>query len=241
MNNAPYGKIIENVAKKSDIRLVTAEDKACQLVEKPHCLDFRIFYKNLIGVEMRKLGHVINKSFQHGFCVLEWSKVKMYTFYALLKDAFKDKVCMLYTDTDSYFLQFFVDDLPNKIKSRPAVRDAFDFSDVSEYHLTGLHSITNAGEVGYFKDECNCHPIVVFVGLRPKIYSFTVIDAEEDDPRLPVETVQLRHKAVAKAVSQANIKRFTHEEYVTMFRECDACKVSNRRIGSKLHQVNNGS
>ena len=77
----------------------------------------------------------------------------MYTFYALLTDAFKDKVRMLYTDTDSFFLLFFVEDLPHEIKSRPAVRDAFDFSDVSDHHLTGLHSIENAGEVGYFKDE----------------------------------------------------------------------------------------
>ena len=78
MNNASYGNTFENVAKLSDIRLVTEEDKACQLAEKPHCLDFRIFDKNLIGVEMRKLRHVINKPFQHGFCVLEWSKLKMY-------------------------------------------------------------------------------------------------------------------------------------------------------------------
>ena len=35
----------------------------------------------------------------------------MYTD-ALLKDAFKDKVRKLYTDTDSFFLQFFVEDLP---------------------------------------------------------------------------------------------------------------------------------
>ena len=148
---------------------------------------------------------------------------------------------MLYTDTDSFFLQFFVDDLPNEIKSRPAVLDALDFSDVSDHHLTGLHSIANAGEVGYFKGECKCHLIVEFVGLRPKMYSFILMDADEYDPRLPVEPVQLRHKAIAKGVSRANIKRFTHDEYVTMFREGDARKVTNRRIGSKLHQVNNGS
>ena len=92
------------MAKQSDIKPVTEENAARRLAEKPHCLDFRIFDEYLIGVEMRKLRHVINKPFQHGFCVLEWSKLKMYTFYALLKDAFKDKVRMLYTDTDSFFL-----------------------------------------------------------------------------------------------------------------------------------------
>ena len=66
---------------------------------------------------MRKLCHNINKPFQHGFCVLEWSQLKMYSFYALLKYSFEDKVRMLYTDTDSFFLQFFVDDLKQKLAS----------------------------------------------------------------------------------------------------------------------------
>ena len=148
---------------------------------------------------------------------------------------------MLYTDTDTFFLQFFVDDLHNKIKSSPPVRDAFDFSDVSDVNLTGLHSIANAGEVSYFKDECKCRPIVEFVGLRPKMYSFTVMNAEEYDPRLPVKPVQLRHKAIAKGGLRTNNKLFTHEKYVTMFREGDARKVTNFSIGSKLHQVNNDS
>ena len=34
-----------------------------------------------------------------------------YTFYPLLKDAFGERVTMLYTGTDSYFLHFFVKDL----------------------------------------------------------------------------------------------------------------------------------
>ena len=237
MNNSIYGKTIENVAKRSDIRLVTEEEKARQLAEKPHCIDFRVFEENLIGVEMRKLRHTINKPFQHGFCVLEWSKLKMYQFYALLKDAFNDKVRMLYTDTDSFFLQFFVDDLPTELKSRGRVFDAFDFSDVSYLHPTNLHNIHHAGQVGYFKDECKGDQVVEFVGLRPKMYSFTIMDAQDPDPRLPHLPVNIKHKAVAKGISRANIKRFSHEDYLFMFREGVARKVTNRRIGSKLHQV----
>ena len=186
---------------------------------------------------MRKLRHNINKPFQHGFCVLEWSKLKMYQFYALLKDAFKDKVRMLYTDTDSFFLQFFVDGLKQALASKRGVLDAMDFSDVSSNHPSRLHSDDHAGEVGYFKNECKGNPIVEFVALKPKMYSFTIMDAEEYDPHLPVEEVQLKHKAVAKGVSRANIKQFRHDDYVQMFREGDARKVTNRRIGSKLHQV----
>ena len=62
---------------------------------------------------------------------------------------------MLYTDTDSFFLHFFVEDLAKEINARPHLRDAFDFSEISPGHIfylgragAGLH----AGEVGYFKD-----------------------------------------------------------------------------------------
>ena len=63
MNNAPYGKTIENVAKRSDIRLIVDENKAVKLHEKPHCIDFRMFSENLFGIEMRKTKSLINKPF----------------------------------------------------------------------------------------------------------------------------------------------------------------------------------
>ena len=175
MNNAPYGKTIENVARRSDIRLLNNMVKARKLSEKPHCIDWRLFDEQLIGFEMRKLRHNINKPFQHGFCVLEWSKLHMYSFYALLKDWFKEKVRMLYTDTDSFFLQFFVEDIAVALNENPVIRDQFDFGAIDLRHPCGycVHIQPNHGELGYFKDECNCDPIVEFVGLRPKMYSFT--------------------------------------------------------------------
>ena len=35
----------------------------------------------LVGIEMRKLNHFINKPFANGFCVLEYSNLKMYESY----------------------------------------------------------------------------------------------------------------------------------------------------------------
>ena len=73
-----------------------------RLAEKPYCVDFRVFdgqvappeqqveaasakkqqqQEALVGIEMRKLNHFINKPFAYGCCVLEYSKLNMYELY----------------------------------------------------------------------------------------------------------------------------------------------------------------
>ena len=108
-----------------------------------------------------------------------------YFFYALLQDSFGERVQMLYTDTDSLFLHFFVNDLAKEINAHPHLRDAFDFSEIRNGHLSNQgsgHADLHVGDIGYFKDETNGNPIVDYVGLRPKMYSFTVCDASEPIP-----------------------------------------------------------
>ena len=146
---------------------------------------------------------------------------------------------MLYTDTDSIFVHFFVYNLKKKINARPHLRDAFDFSEISNGHLSNLGRCNpdlHAGEVGFFKDETKGIPIVEFVGLRPKIYSFTVCDASEPIPGVNYP-MDVRHKAVAKGVARSQIKRFKHEDYVRMHNGGALTNVGNRRIGSQLHHV----
>ena len=157
----------------------------------------------------------------------------------LLKDTFGEQVRMLYTDTDSFFLHFFVEDLATEINARPHLRDAFDFSEISIKHLSNFgrgNANLHAGEVGYFKDETKGNPIVEFVGLRPKMYSFTVFDESEPIPVVNYP-MDVRHKALAKCVARSQIKRFKHEDYVRMYNGGALTNVVNRRIGSKLHQV----
>ena len=90
---------------------------------------------------------------------------------------------MLYTDTDSLFLHFFVDYLAKKtIKTRFHLWNAFYLSEIIPEHLSNLGR-ANAGlhaeEVGHFKNETKGDLIVKFVGLRPKMYLFTVCEASE--------------------------------------------------------------
>ena len=162
-----------------------------------------------------------------------------YTFYALLKDAFGERIRILYTDTDSFFLHFFVEDLEQNINTRPHLREAFDFSEISNGHLSNLgrgNAGLHAREVGFVKDVTKGNPIVELVGLCPKMYSFTVCDSSEPIPWVNYP-INVRHKAVAMGVARFQIKRFTHEDYVRMYIGGALTNVVYRHIGSKLHQV----
>ena len=107
---------------------------------------------------------------------------------------------MLYTDTDLFFLHFFVDNLAKEINARLQLRDAFDFSEIEHTNLSMLHgqgTDVQGGEVSYFKDETKGDPIVEFDALRQKMYSFTVCRATEYTQCLNCE-VEMRHKNVTK-------------------------------------------
>ena len=75
---------------------------------------------------------------------------------------------MLYTNTDSFFFHFFVEDLAKEIKARLHLRDPFDFNEKTNGHVSNLkrgNVNLHDGEVGYLKDEIKRNPIVEFVGL----------------------------------------------------------------------------
>ena len=124
----------------------------------------------------------------------------MYILNALLKQAFNTKFA---TSTQIRTLSSF--SFCRKFFQRnhePSFYAEFVwyFSDVCDHHQFGLYSLAKAGKVSYVKTECKCDSVVEFVGHWPKMYSFTVMDAEAYYPRFPVEPVQLRHKTVAKNV-----------------------------------------
>ena len=81
---------------------------------------------------------------------------------------------------------FYVEALAKEINSRFHLRDAFEFSEICNGHLSNLgrgNANLHAREMGYFEDETNGNSIFEFVGLRPKMYLFTVCDASELYPR----------------------------------------------------------
>ena len=74
MCSSDLGKTCENQRKRTDIHLVNDRVKAAKLVDKPHCLDARLFNEKLVGIEMQKVKMLLTKPSYVGFVVLELSK-----------------------------------------------------------------------------------------------------------------------------------------------------------------------
>jgi hypothetical protein len=223
MNNSCFGKTCENMSKRTDIRLVNDEEKAKEMLAKPHILGFTIFNKDLAAVNMMKLKCKIDKPFYVGFAVLELSKLHMYKFhYDFVKRVWPGKQSeLLFTDTDSLMYEITA---PKVYETIWEHRDKFDLSDYPRD--SPYYDATNAKVIGKFKDEACGKSIIEFVGLRPKMYSFLVAGATE-----PVEKIR------AKGIQRAACRELRHADFLRQLHEPQENRLLNRRIGSRLHRV----
>ena len=61
MNNAIFGKTMENVRKHRDIKLITTERRRNCLLSEPNYLMKKIFTENILAIEMKKPHVLLNK------------------------------------------------------------------------------------------------------------------------------------------------------------------------------------
>ena len=71
MNNSVFGKTMENLRKRVDVRLVTNEKKPLKLTSKPTYVSFKIFNENLVAVHKIKETLTLNRPTYVGMCILD--------------------------------------------------------------------------------------------------------------------------------------------------------------------------
>ena len=103
MNNAFFGKTMENMRKRRHIDIVTTPEKLKKLVAQPTYKSIMRFREDLSAVERLKAKVTMNKPICIGLCVLELSKWLMYDFYYnVLHQIFPpSSIRLLLTDTNS--------------------------------------------------------------------------------------------------------------------------------------------
>ena len=127
MNNAVFGKTMENVRKHRDIKLVTTDKRRNQLVSEPNYHTTKWFSENLLAVETKKTKVKMNKPVYLGLSILEISKTLMYEFgYDYMKLKYSDNVKLCYMDTDSFTMYIKTEDSYKDIANN--VEKIFDTS-----------------------------------------------------------------------------------------------------------------
>ena len=92
MNNAVYGKTMENIRKHRNIKLVTTDKKRNKLVSEPNYHTINYISEDLSIIEMNKTKVKMNKSICLGLSILDISKIFMYEFwYDYMKPKYNDQ------------------------------------------------------------------------------------------------------------------------------------------------------
>ena len=220
MNNSVFGKTMENIRKRVDVRLVTSKEKLLKLASKPTYVSSKIFNENLVAVHKIKETLTMNRPSYIGMCILDLSKTLMYDFhYNYIKHKYGNKAKLLFTDTDSLTYEIETTDAYLDFWND---KDKFDNSDYPEN--SPYFNKTNKKVIGKFKDESAGIPITEFVGLRSKMYSY-VKDNEQ--------TAQTA-KGIKK---QVIIKDIKHEDYKEVLFNNKQMHHTIKTIRSNNHQL----
>ena len=111
MNNAVFGKTMENIRNRVDVRLVNDKKQAEKLTAKPNFKHPNIFSEDLVAIHMKKTKLDFDKPVYLGMCILDLSKTLMYDFhYNYIKKKYGDKAKLLLTDTDSLMYEIQTED-----------------------------------------------------------------------------------------------------------------------------------
>ena len=101
MNNSAFGKVMENIRKHRNIKLVMNRELYLKTMMKPNFKSGILFGKNLMGCKMGKIIVVMKKPVYLGQAKLDFNKIIMYEFhYDYMKPKYGDNLQLCYMDTD---------------------------------------------------------------------------------------------------------------------------------------------
>ena len=223
LNNAFYGKTMENVRNRLKIKFFKKDDYR-EIIKQQSKLTFNGIhksYENCYSYTVRQNEVLMDKPIYLGFTVLELSNLLMYeTYYDKLQTYFGQEIIQLhYMDTDSFVLSVNTKDIIKDLKN---LADMFDFSNLDKNHE--LYSNKNKKVIRKFKIEAPKNIwIDEFVCLRSKMYAFKCGDDSKNK---------------LKGISKSQSRNIKFEEYKKCLdgeeyqQECD-----NYIIRSNNHEM----
>ena len=158
MNNSPYGKTLENLRKRINLRLVNNAKDYKKYVTKP----------SFAAIDEIEPVLTLDEQIYVGFSILDLSKLLMYEFhYEYIKSKYNAN--LLFTDTDSLVYEIKTNDVDEDFYEN---KNLFDFSDYPQD--SKFFYPANKKVIGKMKDKVKGQIIGEFVGLKSKLYSLIV-------------------------------------------------------------------
>ncbi|XP_050059966.1 uncharacterized protein LOC114132126 [Aphis gossypii] len=157
LNNAVFGKTMENVRKHLNIKLVSSESRLQKLINRSTFKHCTTYSENLNAVSLENKIIEFCKPIYIDFSVLEISKTLMYDYhYNVMQKHYGDSIELMYTDTDLlvYFIQ--TDDFYKDLVNNSNLLDRMDTSNLPRIHpcyiaerkkIPGLFSDETDGEI----------------------------------------------------------------------------------------------
>jgi hypothetical protein len=227
-NNSLYGKMVENIRKRRNIRL-------CNTAKRLKCYTSKVAFKkslliddNLVAVTLQKECIILDRPIFIGQAVLDISKLRMYQLqYDELESyrrEFNCKLNIVAGDTDSFFLECRGVNLASQLLPAMKRDHLLDTSNYPTSHP--LFSREHASDIGLIKDESGgVTAYKEWIFIRPKCYSLLSYDGE--------------NVRKAKGVSRDVVKRkLTHATYSSTHSNPEESRYEKqRRIDSRNHQL----
>ena len=213
MINSAYGKTMENLQKRINVRLVNNEKDFSKYSIKPTHITHKVFDKNYATIHEIKPVLTLKKRIYVGFTVLKLSKWLTYDFhYNFINKNFDAE--LLFTDTDSLTYEIKSENVYEEFSRHKNLFDLSNhpldskfFDPVNENVISKMKDVSE----GQINDE--------LVGLRSKMQSMKNIDGKECNTEKGV-----------------NIATEFNEFKNTLFNK-KAIRHKMKRIQSKKHKI----
>ena len=227
-NNSLFGKTMENVRDRRKIKLCNNAIQIQRLASRDSFKSATYFTPHLVGIECSSYEVTLNKPVYCGQAVLDLSKLELYEikYNRFMKYEQEEEkgaqINIVGGDTDSLFVELVNIDLDKLLRKMIGEK----FLDTSNYEKSNpLYSDALKACLGCIKDESCGNRYTEWVLLRPKCYSMQSHTHGNTAKR-------------AKGVQRFVVKNhLTHDIYKQVWEQMVIKYVTNRRIGSNLHQL----
>ncbi|XP_008188430.1 uncharacterized protein LOC103310830 [Acyrthosiphon pisum] len=159
MNNAVFGKTMENVRNRMKMELVSDDKKCAKLINRPTFKNITIYNENLAAIHLE-----IDE--------LKFDK----PIYGSMKHHFGKNIKLMYMDTDSLVYTINSKDFYNDLRQNRHLLERMDRSNLPTDHL--CYCADRKKVPGTFTDETHGNAIHEFVALRAKAYAYNLAGVE---------------------------------------------------------------